>query len=235
MAIVGTNLTSGANDSGTDSESTASISPTGNSLILAAVSSRRGDTTTPAAPTVSGNGLTWVQINTIAYDESSSSQRRLTVFRALGASPSTGTITFTFPGNQTDVAWSIDEFSGVDTSGTNGSGAIVQSAVNEDEAASSNSLTVTLSAFGSANNATYGTFATSGVQTPTAGTGFAILANATINARQQTITEWRNDNDRSVDISFPLDEQMGGIAIEIKAAVAAGTYVGSYIGPSGYF
>ena len=42
------------------------------------------------------------------------------------------------------------EFDGMDTSGTNGSGAIVQSATNK--VTSANALTVTLSAFGSSNN-----------------------------------------------------------------------------------
>lgn len=50
---------------------------------------------------------------------------RLTRFRALGASPTTGTLTISFGAtNQDGCLWTWAELDGVDTSGTNGSGAI---------------------------------------------------------------------------------------------------------------
>jgi hypothetical protein len=49
------------------------------------------------------------------------------------------------------------EFTGIDTSGTNGTGAVVQSAA--DSATSTTELTLELAAFGSPNNATFAAFA----------------------------------------------------------------------------
>lgn len=136
---------------------------------------------------------------------------------------------------QTDVVWIIDELSGVDTSGTNGSGATVQSAVGTD--ADGGTITVTLAAFGSSNNATYGAFANdSGTGTMTAGSGFAALgvnAGAVLNGGM----EWKNSNDTSVDAVFDAvaGATSGGIAIEVKAAASTSTTYAGYYGSAGYF
>jgi len=110
---------------------------------------------TPNAPTITGNGLTWVQVATKV--SSTVTLRRVTVFRAMGTA-TTGTIVIDFAGQtQIRAGWSLAEFTGTDTSGTNGSGAIVQSASAEQtDAASSTGVTVTLAAFSNVNNATYG-------------------------------------------------------------------------------
>jgi hypothetical protein len=116
-------LTSG--DSTTDGTSiaTSSVTPTGDALILAAVVSRIASGENPVVPTASGNGLTWVVVRTAAFGDLT----RLTLFRAMGASPSAGAITFDFGSEtQTDFAWSVAEYTDVDTSGTNGSGAVRQ-------------------------------------------------------------------------------------------------------------
>jgi hypothetical protein len=74
-------------------------------------------------PTLAGNGLTWVQVATVLQG-----QRRLTVFRALGAAPSAGAVTITFPTtNQTAVVWSIVQLSNTPITGANGADAVVQS------------------------------------------------------------------------------------------------------------
>ena len=74
----------------------------------------------------------------------------------MGASPSSGAITITFGANQSNCGWSLNEFDGIDTGGTNGSGAIVQAVPNT--VASGTSLTITLSAFGNANNGAMSAF-----------------------------------------------------------------------------
>ena len=123
--VVGTNLTSFQDSTDATSYATASITPTANYLVLASVTSSKSGT--PDTPTLSGNSLTWVQYNQIAYD-TSGTQRTTTFFRAMGASPSAGALTADFGGaTQTACVIVVDQFSGVDTSGTNGSGAIVQS------------------------------------------------------------------------------------------------------------
>lgn len=205
---------------------TASITPTSNNLVSLTVATRTNVTVDPNQPTAVGNGLTWVVASTTVYDNSSTSRRRETTFRAMGASPSTGVIVIDFGGqDQTDVVWIVDQFSGVDTSGTNGSGAVVQSVPNQDTTGAVNTLTVTLSAFASASNATYGVFANGdGSGTYTVGSGFSQSANVVDPDNNiRSISEFRSDNDTSVDVSNSTNSEIGGIAWEIKASVVAAT------------
>lgn len=224
MAIAFTNLTSGNDTSGTSGATTASVTPGSNRLQLLRVESRTNITENPNQPTATGNSLTWVVINSIVFDSASASRRRVTLFRALGASPSAGTIAIDFGGqNQTHCSWGLDEVTGMDTSGTNGSGAIVQSATNSDETLAVTSLTVTLAAFGSADNATYGAFGNSNLtdHQMSVGTGFTLTNNNGSTTSIQGISEYKLSNDTSVDINQVTNAEIGGIAVEIKAAVAA--------------
>lgn len=211
------NLTSGNDTDGGSSSTSASISPASNALLLLAVSSRTNITADPNIPTVTGNGLTWVQIGTIVYDTTSASRKRITLFRALGASPSTGTVVIDSAGQaQTDVVWSIDQVTGVDTSGTNGSGAIVQVVTAKDESLTVDNITATLAAFASANNGTYGAIANDNASAATVGSGFTQLAAPATAANQRLITEYKTTNDTTVNASFGTIGLMGAIAAEIK-------------------
>ena len=216
-AVTAANLTSGSSTTDASSYTTASITPSANKLILVAVTIRNDTSDAASAPTISGNGLTWVQINTQSFG----ARQNLTLFRSMGASPSAGVITIDTGGDTMDmVSWTVAEFDGVDTSGTNGSGAIVQNAVNSTTGATS--LTVTLAAFGSANNATYGTFTHSQFNEGIAqGTGFTELADSFAAGVYGTESEWRNDNDTSVDASWVTSTRGAGIAVEIKASAGA--------------
>ena len=218
MAISFDNLTNGvANDVTTID--TASITPSANKLVLLSVTARNGIPSEPATPTITGNGLTWVLVDSIYYVTSGASRRKQFVFRAMGASPSTGAITINF-GETTTILWSVDQATGADVSGTNGSGAIVQSATNKDEA-SSTSLTVTLSAFGNTGNATFGSFGASNQTLGISpGDGFSELSEnaGTFSTKQEV--EWKATNDTSVDISYSSQTGVGGVAIEIKAAAS---------------
>lgn len=225
--VTGTNLTTGVDSDGGSGATTASVSPTANRLLLLTVSSRTGITADPNEPTVTGNGLTWVPVNGVVYDNTSSSRRRITVFRALGASPSTGTISIDFGGQaQTHVLWSLDEFSGVDTSGTNGSGAVVQSATNFDPNNTLSTLTVTLGAFSSTNNATFGAFSIfDGTAAFTVGSGFTSLGDIGTGTSLHILSEYKSTNDTSVDASWAGTSEVGGVAIEIKSDTVAPTAV----------
>lgn len=225
MAVAATNLTSKFSDNGSfTSIVTASISPSANNLILASVTSRRGDGANPSVPSLSGNGLTWVQVATIIWDTTSASRRTLTVFRAMGSSPSAGALTASWGAEvQTDICISVTQYSGVDTSGTNGSGAIVQSATNKDETGTATSLTITLGAFGSVNNATFGALAdgNGASETASAGTGFTMKGSAqcVVSDALSVYDEFRSDNDTTVNFTWTTGINAGGIACEIKAAV----------------
>lgn len=213
------NLTTTGNNADATSYATTSISPGPNSLILAWVYSIA--TTAPNTPTASGNGLTWVEVDS---QLDSASLRRITLFRAMGT-PTPGAVTFDFSGQtQTGCAWSIAELTGVDTSGSNGSGAIVQSAKNAS-AGNATSLTVTLAAFGSADNFTLGGFGVplNTASLPAAGSGFTLIGQRNQSTPNLSIgSEYLAGNDTSVDMTSAASSiPWVGIAAEIKAAASA--------------
>lgn len=206
-AIAYTSLDSGVG-SGT-SITTASVTPCSNCLVL--ISILFIGSTGQSATTVTGNGLTWVQID---YNDVSPNAGGL--YRALGASPSTGVITIT-PASSATVQWSVITLSGTDTSGTNGSGAIVQNVPAFSNGVSS--LTVTLSAFGNAANATYGAFFMRDAATPTVGSGFTVAHS--LNNAAVLFTEYELANNTAVAAFYSTSTDILGYGVEVKAAVAA--------------
>ena len=124
----------------TSYSTSGSYDPTDNSLVLACVVNSKASS--PDIPTFSGNGLTWVQVSTRVFGGSST--HRQTVFRAMGASPTSTAGTADFAGaTQTGCIIKVIEYANAETSGSNGSGAIVQASTN---AATSTNPTLTLSA-----------------------------------------------------------------------------------------
>lgn len=231
MAVTESPLTSGSSTTNASSYNTASITPSANVLILVAVLSAIN--VLPNAPTLSGNSLTYVQIATVTFNTIATPLSRLTLFRAMGASPSTGPITIDFGGQtQGSCLWSVAEFAGVNTGGTNGSAAIVQSATNQVNASAS-ALTVTLGAFSSVDNATYGAFGSDVVGSFTPGTDFSEIHDVNIATPSGTLfTEWKATNDTSVDATPNTTADMGGIAVEIAAAGGGSSSVSPSVSPS---
>lgn len=112
-----------------------SWTPQANELVLVQVS-MRGQS---IVPSLSGNGLTFVEIT---RKDDVQGVGRVIVFRAMSASPSTGQITVTVTGNTKPVAAIAIRVSGADTSGTNGSGAIEATATAEVGSVDNNDLKV---------------------------------------------------------------------------------------------
>lgn len=218
MAIAATHLVSAGSTTNANSYTTASITPGASRLVLAAVVNSAAGT--PATPTLAGNSLTWVQIATVTYDTIATPNHRLTLFRALGSSPTTGTVVIT-ASTSTGCVWSISDFSGTDTTGSDGSGAIIQSATNRTDTATS--LTVTLAAFADAvNNAAYGAFGNNGAVAIDFGSGFTELGDAGYTSPDTRLeTEWLLGQDTSVDASETFPLSWAGIAVEIGAPAAA--------------
>lgn len=188
---------------------TASVSPGNNRLVLAYVYSEAGSL--PNVPTLTGNGATRVQVATTTI----AGVARFTLFRSLSASPSPGTVSIDFAGQtQFHCLWSMADFDGVATGGANGSAAIVQSATNTTAGATS--LTVTLGAFADAHNATSGGFVISPAEALTVGTGFSLVG--TVQGPPTIGSEWRVDNDSTVDMSWTTNTGALGIAVELAAA-----------------
>ena len=217
MALSFTGLTSGfyGNPIPSTSEDTASITPTANRLIIADILSldSSGLNAGAAPSSLTSTGLTWVKITDVSYSLAGFTTY-LSRWRAMGASPSAGVVTIAFPPTgQTDIIWSIYESNGdVDTTGTNGSGAIVQSVTNTG---TGTSLAVTLAAFGSADNSALGFFGTENAGSFTVGSGFT-----QIHALDVSLTEHKL-NDTSVDATYSVSGNWAGIATEVKAATAA--------------
>lgn len=222
MAVACTNiLQTGSAVDGT-SYSTASISPVANRLYILLVKSRTYISTDPNVPSVSGCGITWNTISSIAMDNAGTSRQKGTLYWGLNASPSSGALTFDLSGQtQQACSWVLDELTGINTTSP-----IVQSktAVVASGATAQSTITATLdSAFSSVNNATYGAIAKgSTANVAHAGSGFTQIgyfAETTENS-MVVASEFRNDNDTSIDWTLDTaDAEIGVWGVEIAAAV----------------
>jgi hypothetical protein len=221
VAISASNLTSGGSGTDATSYTTASITPASNALILCTVENDVSGV--PAVPTVSGCSLTWVQIETCYYDQSGT-RFRVTMFRALGASPTSGTLTIDMGGaTQGGCGWIVDQFTNTDTTGTNGSGAIVQSAKSaEPDAAAGTNVTATLGSGITSGNAAYTVAAWEANESGTAESGWTgIGASGHTGPSTASKSSWRNDNvDNSGTTSWATSALAGAIIVEIKAGAA---------------
>lgn len=225
MAITVTELTAGASTSNVTTYTPASISPGANKLITCDVYSSRGGSTDPDVPTMpTSNGLTWVQIDTQLLPLAGTVRVRLTSFRAMAASTSSGSPSIVHASSCTGCAWVIKEWDGVDTGGTNGSAAVPQVAKNTSTA--STSVTTTLGSAlqsGSAHNAVFGTNASttftaegSWTESPSPEQTYA-TPGSTMGGMYRL-----NTSDTTATGTFGASGENAGISYEIKAA-AGGT------------
>jgi hypothetical protein len=220
-AISCANLTSGETTAGVTSANTASISPTANDLVIVSV---YGGLNSGVAATVTGASGTWVQI-AYADDTGGGGNHSVQLFRDLSASPGSGALTISFGStSENNLGWSVDQCSGTDTTGTHGSGAIVQNALLQDGSGGTDTgATINLLALGSANNAAYGYLRLpTSLMTITPGTGFTQLSYQDPAGGVSSSGEWAINQTAvawtwaSTSVSSRI-----GIAIEIKAAAGA--------------
>ena len=223
MAITGAALDTGTVDAvGGTTVASASVSPTAESLVLFCIYARNQDAAAdPGNPTsvVGGGSQTYDLVNGVLFD----TRKRKSVYRARQASWTAGAITATYAGNVIGVV-EVVEFAGIDTGGTNGSSAIVQSVTGTTAGATS--LTVALAAFGSANNASFGSFSHAAAEATTPGASFTELTDITGPSGTGSETEWQLA-DADASASWATSSAAAGIGIEIKAA-AAGTTTRRY-------
>jgi len=134
---------------------TASVTPSANRVVLVsifcALSSGNG---CGAISSITGNSLTYANVSSQDYGptEGSAEAGHMEVWRSMVSSPTTGALTITFGVSVTAAAWNVTQCSGVDITGTNGSGAIGN--VVTHTSGSPASVTTT---FNSTLNGTYGT------------------------------------------------------------------------------
>src|SRR5690349_6933415 len=119
MAVAASTFLTGSSATPGTSFTTASITPVSNRLYLLTVSPKDGASTQPLAPTVTGAGLTWVLVDSNTFDNAGASRRSQFLFRGLVSSPSSGALTIDFGAvSHEGCIWSIDEVTGMDTTGT---------------------------------------------------------------------------------------------------------------------
>lgn len=219
--VTSRNVVSSSNVTSGTSFTTSSQTFTAGKTYLFGFSIRNGASTNPSAPTVTGGGCTWSSVgSTSNYDDSGTSRRTLFLYEGVCTTTTTGQLTADFGAvTHTGMIYTIDEFNWADTSDP-----IVQSASNRDTSGTASTLTVTLAAFGSSNNATYAVFCNGNDSaTTTAGSGFTKLGDfseSNTNVSGRLTSEFKTGNDTGADITYSLTAQLGGIAVEIKAATA---------------
>lgn len=190
---------------------TAVIDPADNALILVAVGNAINSAPVPTG--IAGNGLTYTAIGNVNFHTSNA--RRVSLWRAMGTGLSAGIATITFPGAQTSANWAVIECTGVDTSGTNGSGAVVQ--FDTSTAAAAVTITNTLAALASAESAHVCVTATSinGAQGDDA--QFDGLSDQAIGTGANSLsTQWAiNETDCTTTMG---SSNVGSISIEVAIA-----------------
>lgn len=215
MPVTQTLLTNGTNSSGT-SYNTASISPTNGKLVIVMVHSR--DNSTPhSVPTLSGLSMTWTQIVN-KTQANGSVGNSVTFFRGV-ANGNSGAITISYATTQSRIGWGVIELDNVDTGGTNGSNAIVQTATSGSNSGSG-SVGPTLGAFSSVDNATMAGFIMNGTNpswTPEG--GYTEIFDQTSNSFNRGMVEFLASNDTTPRATMVMDEgtqEYGAAAFELK-------------------
>ncbi|MGE5742462.1 MAG: Ig-like domain-containing protein, partial [Gemmatimonadota bacterium] len=220
--ITQTLLTSGTNRANQRVYTTASISPAPNALLTVAVRSRRSGGA--LTPTVTGGGMTtWTQVASVDYDVVTAPLARLVVFRAMSAAPGSGPITITYSNSVSNADWVVSQWTGVDLSGANGSGAIGQTGSARGNAVAA--LTSDLAPFGAAGNVALGLLgaATNG-PAASPGAGFTEIAEPSSGENTLLEAEW-GVNLHTVTASLSKSVNAGLLAVELRAGAGGGQAV----------
>ncbi|MGE2814716.1 hypothetical protein ACQI5H_06145 [Mycobacterium heidelbergense] len=222
-------LTADSSTDDADSFQTSSVRPEANALVLLFVTNASAGLIggTPTVPTISGNGLVWVRIQTVSFG--TQNDRRLTAFRALGSTPAEGGLTIDFGGQTQDYcAWSLFEYSGADA-GDGGASAVVGSVT-----ATGNGTTLTAALSQSADpahNVAVGGIALELAADPTRpvtpGAGFTEIDE--LNPEQflgrgtSLQTQDASPAVSGVSWTWPAAENAAAIALEVKAKADKGS------------
>ncbi len=220
MAVTVANVLAGTDDnaSGTATAfTTASYAFQNNRLYLLAVGTRHS--ATGSISSVTGGGLTWVKVAEVPSGNQAFS---FSVWRGLVTSgATTGTLTINDAGTPNVVRWSCDEFQGVDLTGTDGSGAAVQSPTTSGTATSGS---ITAATFGdAANNVAWAGWQHNTQETTAAEASYTKTADIFTAAApaMSLMTEYILGQDLAITASWATSSAYRGIAVEVKMAAAA--------------
>lgn len=222
MAITLAGQDSGATGSFNPSFTTGSATAGLNKLQLLFLRGTRS-AVDPQTPSDVANGANKMSlITSIGYHSAAAPIKRLFVYRYLGATFTGGwTVTVSAPG-WTSASWSWMELDGIDTSGTNGSGAIVQSGSLADGGVTS--FTINLASLTNGNNALVGGYGSSNnTDDFTVGGSFTLLHNISDATFGRVQTEYAipGDADGDVDGSWAASKTFGALGLEIQVATTS--------------
>lgn len=212
MAIVPTLLEDGGPSTDASSYNTDAFTPVANTLTLAFVASALSKTN---EPTLTGCNVTWTKVATYKPEGT-----RVTIFRAVGASPSNGAVTIDFASEtQNNCRWAFVSLAGADISGTNGAGAIVQTGQDQGDA---DSCDITFgSAISDTANITIGVCA-GNTGTIAEGSGFTEISY--VQSEGDFSVEWKTNTDTAMDWTTSGANNLVGLAAEIKIAPSSGFF-----------
>lgn len=204
---------------GVSTKDTASVDPQDNVfLVIYLVASRAA--TTFSFTSVSGLGLTWAKVPAADVGTPSGPYRKVSAFRTYGASPTTGAVTINTSDNYDTLVWGLIECTGADSSGTSGSGAVVQ-APPEEELASSYVFDQ-FAAFGSGDNRPLAGVGRYASHTATAEGGWTKLVDQKAGTATHLVVVWRDaSDDLTAGVTFSGSTTNMAVGIEVKNAPAA--------------
>jgi hypothetical protein len=219
-----------ASGSTTDATSynTASYTPTASRLAVAAIQAYMATgSAPPPQPTLTGNGLTWEFIKAQDVDTAGTDRATVWLFAALtGASPSTGALTISFGATTVGAcSWIVMQSdANADVSGANAAASFVTAnTVGTTTASGATVCTVTYAqTFGTDNGgfALFGNQITTGF-TPRSSPAWTEGADVTTVSTCGLETQFLAGSDTAASATFAAS-RAGGIAVEVKAAAAAG-------------
>ncbi len=222
MAITQNALTSGALPDVVTGQTTASVSPTGDRLVFCVVGMADGSTISAVPITVSGGGMTtWNKLYERVVTPGGS-ELTIAVFYAMQSSPGSGTITMSWGGSITidSLTWSVFELAGVNTSATNGAGAIRTLASKVTDVIAT-SISGTMAEYGASANGTVVCVIHEAEEAHTPATGYAEIHDVGDTGgthAAQLSTGWRNDNNATYGASWTTSKHGYAIGIEIVEA-----------------
>jgi MSHA biogenesis protein MshQ len=203
----------------TTTQTTTLFTPVANTLYLMWTIQTVNSTPTTVPTVTCANGLTMVQVNTVAFDTTGTPVSRLTLFRAMKPSGlSNNNCTITWNQSTNGNGYSIVSFTGADTSGTDGSGAVAQSVTGAANNAGNTGLSIALAAL-QAGSTTAGGFSNSINTTTTLspGTGYTPGTGVQYSTPNTSLrAEWDTTGITTVNMTQSAPSNIGGIAVEVK-------------------
>jgi hypothetical protein len=220
-----THITSGHDNDANSTTTITAVPFVSGRVYLLGVENAMSGSVTPNTPTASSTSFAFSAIDNINFDTQGGSRRKISLLAVYATSTVTEDVTIDFAAqNQAQDSYVLNEIAGADVS-SGITSAIVQHnsakaadnyAVEQDD-----NLTVPLAAFGNVNNATWDTFANWGGDPMILEGGYTeVSRDAVIDI---IISGFLASNDTTPSMTTgSVGENLGGIAIELKAAAVAG-------------